>query len=104
MASPDNLHFEGPERYGVVCDDQAIITMVNMAPEGTVHCPRVTSSKFVHLDGVSRNWNTFGSGEVFELFVDIRGYSDELPDWNWNCGHKDLVEEALGSGLVFQGE
>ena len=70
----------------MVCDDQAIITVVNTAPEGTVHCPGVTSGKFVHLYGVSRDWNMFGGGEVFELFADVRGHSDELPDRDQNCG------------------
>ena len=88
----------------MVCDDQAIITLVNTAPEGMVHCPGVTSGKFVHLDGVSRDWNTFGGGKVFELFVNVRGYSNELPDQDWNCGCKNPVEEVLGSSLVFQEE
>ena len=104
VASPDDLHFEGLEGYGVVCNNQAIIAAVNTAPEGMVHRPRVTSGKFIHLYGVSRYWNTLGGGEVFELFADVRGHSDELPDRDRNCGRKNPVEEALGSGLVFQGE
>lgn len=88
----------------MVCHDLTIVTSVYLVTKGMLNCAGITTSELVDLYGVSSDRYMLCRRHVIEVLADLRSDRHELLDWHWYGGGKYLVQETLGSSLIFEGE